>query len=155
MDSLREELIAEVDQPRYTDEDRDKAYGMLTFIAHLLTAKGNNVVIDATAHRKKYRVQARELMSSFFEVSVIAPIETCMEREGKRNGGEIMRELYEKAFERKATGKYFPGLGDVIGVDVPYERNNQAELEIDTSEIAPDLSADIILKGLIDSQGDF
>jgi adenylylsulfate kinase len=39
--------------------------------------------------------------------------------------------MYQKALMRKRTGQPVPGLGQVVGVDVPYEENPEAECVLD------------------------
>ena len=138
MDAIRKLFFPE---PKYTDDERGKAYAILAFMAEFLVKSGIDVAVDATAHRREYRDSARGCIEGFVEVFIEASIETCMEREGRRNDTRIVVEMYEKALERKRTGRKFPGLGEVIGVDVQYESSPDTELSIssetyDPSEIA-------------------
>ena len=47
-----------------------------------------------------------------------------------------MAGLYEKALQRKKTGRQFDGLGDVIGVDVEFELDPDAEMIIDNTSLS-------------------
>jgi len=48
--------------PRYTDEERDIVYASLAYMAKLLAEEGVNVIVDATANRRRYRDFARGLI---------------------------------------------------------------------------------------------
>jgi len=71
---------------------------------------------------------------------VRCPLPEAMRREAVRSsqaamGGHhkvyVMPGMYQKALERKHTGNPVPGLGQVVGVDVPYEENPEAECVLD------------------------
>lgn len=131
MDALRKNMIHD---PQYTDRERGRAYRMLAFMAEILVKMGNNVVIDATGHRREWRELARKRIPGFLEIFIDTPISLCIEREDKRGKGKVMSNLYRKALERKRTGKNIPGLGEVIGVDVQYERSDNPQLVIEPGE---------------------
>ena len=48
-------------------------------------------------------------------------------------------------FSSKATGQHFPGLGQVIGVDVPYEENPAAECVVDAEHLSVEGGRDVVL----------
>lgn len=121
--------------PQYTHEERDAAYRMFAEEARDLTEQGKNVVMDGAAYKVAYREYARRIITDFAEVHVKCALEVAMERESKREAGKVMAGLYAKALERKRTGKQFPGLGEVIGVDVPFEENPAAEFVIANDDI--------------------
>jgi len=127
MDEIRPVLTPE---KRYTEEERDYAYRALVLIAKFLTENGVNVIIDATAHRKKWRNMARELIPHFLEIYVKCPIDVSMERESKRKDNLVMSNLYGKALKRMKEGKKMDGLGQMIGIDVPYEESENPDLII-------------------------
>jgi adenylylsulfate kinase len=54
-----------------------------------------------------------------------------MQRESERPQGKVMADLYAKALKRRETGRDFPGLGQVVGVDVQFEKNPAAELRVE------------------------
>ena len=65
-----------------------------------------------------------------------------------------MAGLYAKALERRATGRQFPGLGQVIGVDVPFEENPQAECVVDAEHLDITQERDAVLTFLDDWLGE-
>lgn len=120
--------------PKYTHEERVKSYQLFAMEAALLSAQGQNVLMDGTAPRLHMRELARALIPCFAEVYLSCPLETAMEREASRPRGKVIADMYQKALERKRTGKVFPGLGEVIGVDTPFEENPLAECVIDARQ---------------------
>ncbi len=143
MDEIRKMLTP---QQKYTEEEREYAYRTLIIIAKFLTENGINVIIDATAHRKKWREMARELIPNFFEVYLKCPIEVCMKRECGRKGNLIVNDLYKKAMERKSKGMDDKSVGEVAGVDVPYEEPEKPDLVIDSQLLDEVESSKMILK---------
>lgn len=130
MDSLRRKIFP---NPRYTDEERDAAYRSFVVLGSMLSNVGKDVILDGTGHKKKWRDFARSECQKFVEIYVKCPIEVCMERETKRpdqNG--IRKKLYLDALERLKTGKSFAGLGNVPGVDEPFEEGT-SEIVVDSS----------------------
>ncbi len=125
MDALRKKLIP---NPTYTREERTKAYELFVkeALSHFLRGKG--VIMDGTAYKKSMRSIAREKMKDrFAEIYIKCSVETAIARESRRSKGLVMAELYKKALERKRTGRTFPGLGEVIGVDVEFEEDPLCE----------------------------
>ena len=141
MDSLRKRLIK---NPNYMEKERGTAYKKFAVMGILECKKGKNVIFDATAHKIKYRNYARRRIKNFIEVYAKCPLNACIRRETKRKGGKVMAGIYMKALERKSTGKNFAGLGNVIGIDVPYEENRHAEITIDSLKTTPAKAARII-----------
>jgi len=87
--------------PRYTEEERDIVYASLAYMGYLLADAGVNVIIDATANRRRYRDLARRLVPHFAEVHIRAPLPVCMEREAARNAEFSPKAIYKKA-DRKS-----------------------------------------------------
>ncbi|MGE4551676.1 MAG: adenylyl-sulfate kinase, partial [Desulfovibrionaceae bacterium] len=110
-----------------------RAYGLLAEEAAALARLGCGVVLDGTAHRKAWRDAARAKVAHFAEVHVACPLDTAMQREAARPQGHVMAGLYAKALERRRTGRECPGLGQVIGVDVPFEEDPAAECRVDNA----------------------
>lgn len=139
-------------EPTYSAEERKEAYRLFAEEGAMLADKGYFVVMDASAPRKEMRDRARNLIENFAEIHVDCSLETAMERESERPEGRVMADLYAKALERKRTGKDFPGLGQVIGVDVDFEKDRHAELSIENDHLALDEAVDqamnFILKNL-------
>lgn len=143
MDEIRKILTPD---PKYNEEERDHAYRALILIAKFLNDNGTNAIIDATAHRKIWRDLAREMIPNFFEVYINCPIDVCMKRESERKDNLIVNKLYEKALKRKSDGKEKGMVGEVIGVDVPYEEPEKPELIIDSQKLEPKECAEEILR---------
>ena len=130
MDAIRKQYVR---NPEYTDEERDFVYEKLVDFAEKGVKNNKNIIIDATAHKRLYREMARNKIKRFIEVMVTCPLSICIERESKREKGLVVAQMYRKALEREEKGTQFEDLGPVIGVDVPYEENPDAEIIIDNS----------------------
>lgn len=122
--------------PEYTEEERNKAYAMFVDEAAELCAEGNNVIMDGAAHRLAFRERARGRIERFAEILIRCEVEEAMQREASREGGRVMADLYAKALERKRTGRQFEGLGEVVGVDVPFEEDDRAECGFDNTRLS-------------------
>lgn len=122
-------------QPRYTEEERDIVYASLAYMAKLLSEAGVNVIVDATANRRRYRDFARELIPKFAEVFIRAPLEVCMAREAKRKAAFSPKGIYKKAAVERAA---------VPGVNVAYEEPLAPEIDIDTTRLSIEQSARFI-----------
>ncbi len=137
-------------KPAYTDKEREDAYRLFAREGAELAANGQLVIMDASAPKRSMRDLARSLIHHFAEIHIDCSLETAMKRESGRPEGLVMADLYAKALERKKTGKDFPGLGQVIGVDVAFEKDPGAELAIEnthlTLEEAVNMAMDYILK---------
>ena len=151
-------------KPRYTEEERDVVYNTLILMAKLLTENGVNVIIDATAHRSKWRDKARRDIKNFFEVYIECPLNICMEREANRKDDLVVSNLYKKALERferrekmdkkelihKECGKQLSPLGQMVGIDVPYEKSSAPDVTIKSVEVDADSAATVIIKKMKD-----
>jgi adenylylsulfate kinase len=133
-------------KPTYTAEERKVAYSLIAREAAELAAQGRGVILDATGHRLAVRQEARALTPRFAEVFVRCPLPEAMRREavrssqlstgmymggGHHRGYAVMPGMYFKALERRRTGQPVPGLGEVVGVDVPFEEDPLAECVLD------------------------
>jgi adenylylsulfate kinase len=136
---LSVEMVREVltPRPKYTEEERHVVYSALVFVSTMLARNDVNVIIDATANRRRYRDEARRRITRFAEIYLKCPLEVCMQREKgrKRRFGAPSR-IYAKA--RTGASKTVPGVG------VPYEIPLSAELTVDTSLLRPNQSAEQI-----------
>ena len=110
--------------PVYSEAEREIVYRALGCMAALLTGAGVPVIVDATAHRRRWRDLARAAIPCFAEVQLVCPPEVCRERERTRPPGHAPRGIYARAGTPGAT---------VPGVDVPYEPALAPELVIDTA----------------------
>ena len=133
----------------YTPGERDLAYDMFVEDARRLTVAGSNVLMDGTAHKQAMRAKARRTLTRFAEIHVDCALETAMERERKRPEGLIMAGLYENALERQRSGKEFPGLGQVVGVDVPFETDADAEMVLSTDELSVEDACEKVVQFII------
>ena len=143
LDEMRKYFIKE---PKFTDEERELVYSKFIDEGASRIAEGKNVVFDATAHKLKWRSEARSKIKNFIEVNIKCPLAVCIERESKRSEGLVLADLYRKALERKRTGKQFEGLGQVVGVDVPFEENENVEIKIDSEKIGSKEAASVIFE---------
>ena len=141
---LSVEMVREIltPKPAYTEEERRIVYGALVLVAKMLCQNGINVIIDATANRRRYRNAARRSIARFGEIYLKCSLKVCMERERKRKRrfGAPSR-IYAKA--RTGASKTVPGIG------VPYEVPLTPELEVNTSQLGPNQSAEQIVRFII------
>jgi adenylylsulfate kinase-like enzyme len=152
--------------PEYTAEERAQAYALIVREAVDLVAQGRGVIIDATAHRLAMRQEARAEIPRFAEVLVRCPLPEAMRREAMRavqqahHKGYVIPGMYQKALERRRTGLPVPGLGEVVGVDVQYEENPEAECILDALKPVEENARMVLnfldawLPGLPPEQGD-
>lgn len=124
-------------QPKYTEEERNIVYASLAYMAKVLTECGINVIVDATANRKRYRNLARQLIPNFAEIYVKCTLEICIARESTRVTEYSPKGIYKSAVEKSAT---------VPGINVPYEETNHPEVVIDSEKISPQEAAENIVK---------
>jgi adenylylsulfate kinase len=125
--------------PSYSEQERDIVYAFLAYAAKVLTECSVNVIIDATANRKRYRDLARQLIPRFIEVYVSCSLDTCKRREAHRIVEFTPRKIYEKSQAPEAA---------VPGVNVPYETTIDPELTIDSDRVGPTEAAEIIVQEL-------
>ena len=106
-------------------------------MAKVLTECGINVIVDATANRKRYRDLARQLIPNFAEIYVKCTLEICIERESTRVTNYSPKGIYKSAGAKSTT---------VPGINVPYEEPNNPEVVIDSEKIDPQEAAESIVK---------
>ncbi len=135
-------------QPTYSDAEREQAYVRFAEEAAALARSGKLVLLDATAPKRAMRDYARALIPRFAEIHIRCSLKTAMAREAARPEGLVMADLYAKALERQATGRQFPDLGQVIGVDVPFEENPAAECVVDAERLNIEQARDAVLEFL-------
>jgi adenylylsulfate kinase len=146
LDAIRKTYVQ---HPQYTDAERDFVYEKLADHAAERVQTGINVIIDATAHKRAYREKAREKIDRFIEVMVRCPLSICIERESRRKKGLVAAQMYQRALERKEKGTRFEDLGEVIGVDIPYEENPDAEIIVDSSKGSAPENANAVKDALL------
>lgn len=125
LDQIRRIITPE---PKYTEEERDIVYASLAYMGKILAEENKNVIIDATANRRRYRDLARQLIPNFAEVFIRAPLEVCMDREERRNAVFSPKDIYKKAGRKNAL---------VPGVNVAYEDPISPEIEVDAAVSSP------------------
>ncbi|MBG0789629.1 MAG: adenylyl-sulfate kinase [Desulfovibrionaceae bacterium] len=133
MDARRKAYFPE---PTYAPEEREAAYARFADEAAELVAGGRNVIMDGSAYRVSMRRYARERIPRFAEIFVRCGLDQAIRRESGRPEGLVMAGLYEKALRRRETGEPVEGLGEVIGVDVEFEMDEDAEFVIDNTHLA-------------------
>ncbi|MHC1700657.1 MAG: adenylyl-sulfate kinase [Humidesulfovibrio sp.] len=141
-------------KPAYTAEERKVAYSLIAHEAAELAAQGRGVILDATGHRLAVRQEARALIPRFAEVYVDCPLPEAMRREavrssqpslgGQHRGYAVTPGMYQKALMRRRTGVEVPGLGEVVGVDVPFEADPEAECVLDAMKPVPENAAQVL-----------
>ncbi|MBI4362597.1 MAG: adenylyl-sulfate kinase [Euryarchaeota archaeon] len=119
LDELRRLITPE---PRYTEEERDIVYRALAVLASLLSENGSNVMVDATAHRRRWRDLARSRVNQFAEVYTRCSLDVARGREKGRQAEHSPPDIYAQA----AQGAQVPG------ATVPYEEPRRPELLLDT-----------------------
>lgn len=123
MDEIRRIATPE---PTYSDSEREVLYRSLIFTAKVLTELGQDVIIDATGHKRVWRDLARGLINNFYEIYLKCPLEVCKGRERIRIDEFSPKDIYRKAEEG----------APVPGVVVPYEEPLNPELIIETDKIS-------------------
>jgi len=131
--------------PKYSPEERLAAYTLFAEEGARLSFLGYGVILDGAAPSPAMRNHARTLVPAFAEIHVKCSLPTAMHREASRPAGKVMADLYRKALDRQQTGRQYPGLGQVIGVDVPYEENLRAECTVNTDTLSPEQSTALVL----------
>ena len=138
---LSVEMVREVltPRPKYTEHEREVVYGALVLVSTILARNDVNVIIDATANRRRYRDQARRGIRRFAEIYLKCPLQICMERErGRKRRFGAPSDIYAKA--RTGASNTVPGVG------VPYEVPLSPELTVDTSQLRPKQSTEQITR---------
>jgi adenylylsulfate kinase len=130
-DQLREVLTP---QPTYDSEERAWFYQTLAYIAGLLVSNQVNTIVAATAHRREYRIRARDYLPDLIEIYVKCSLETCMERDQKG--------IYEKAISMEAV--------TVPGVQELFETPKSPAIILDTDRNSPQVCLTKILLHLAD-----
>ncbi len=102
-----------------------------SIVNDLMQKENFDIILVATiAPFKKIRQHSRQRIPNYHEIYISTPLEICKERDPKG--------LYEKV----AQGE----IKNFTGIDQPYERPTQPELELDTSDETVDQSTTKLLK---------
>jgi adenylyl-sulfate kinase len=105
----------------FSKEDRDENVRRVGFVCHLLAKHGTIAIAALVSPYRATRQRVRAQDGRFVEVHVKASLATCMKRD--------LKGLYRKALE--GTILNFTGIND------PYERPLQPEIEADTERDDP------------------
>ncbi len=119
----------------FSKEDRDANIERIGWVASRLTRAGVAVIVSAISPYAESRRKARALVEPygpFLEIHVATPLEECERRDVKG--------LYAKA--RAGEIPEFTGVSD------PYEEPASPELRLDTMQLAPGASVQLILAKL-------
>jgi adenylylsulfate kinase-like enzyme len=135
MDSIRKKIFP---NPTYSDEERDVAYRAFVVMGSLLSVNNVATLLDGTGHKRVWRQLAREQCPNFVEVYMKCRLEICIERESKRAGDKARQKLYRDALDRLKTGEKIGGLGNVPGINEPFEETPYPEIIIDSSDNSPE-----------------
>jgi bifunctional enzyme CysN/CysC len=115
----------------FTDTDRVENIRRVAEVARLMADAGLIVLVSFISPFRSERQMARELLpeGEFLEVFIDAPLEVVEARDRKG--------LYKKA--RRGEIKHFTGISS------PYEAPETPELHIDTTKLAPEDAAELIV----------
>jgi len=119
----------------FSKEDRDTNVERIGWVASRLTRHGAAVVVSAISPYAEARQRARALVEEFgpfVEIHVATPVEECERRDVKG--------LYARA--RAGEIPEFTGVSD------PYEEPESPELRLETLQLAPEDSVQLILEKL-------
>jgi adenylylsulfate kinase len=119
----------------FSKEDRDVNIERIGWVASRLTRHGAAVICAAISPYAEARGKARHMVEQygpFVEVFVKASVHECARRDVKG--------LYEKAFAGE--------IKDFTGVDDPYEEPQSPEIVVDTEELDPIASSQLVIARL-------
>jgi adenylylsulfate kinase len=118
----------------FSKEDRDTNILRIGFVAQLLTRNGVAAIVSAISPYREARAECRQMIGSFVEVHVYAPLEELVRRDAKG--------LYKKAMAGE--------IDNFTGVSDPYEPPENPELVVDTKRETVDQSVQKVLDVLRD-----
>ncbi len=128
MDELRRIVTP---QPSYSEEEREMVYRAIVYMTKMLSELNHNVIVDATANRRRWRDFARQNIPQFAEIYIKCSLDTCREREKVRiEAHSAPKDIYKKGLEGSP----------VPGVKVPYEEPLNPELTIETDRLSAENS---------------
>ena len=119
----------------FSESDRAENIRRISEVSKLFLNCGVITINCFVSPTKKMRQNAKKIIGkeNYYEIFINADLETCEKRDVKG--------LYKKA--RSGEIKNF------TGIDTEYEKPNNPSLEIDTSQLSPDQSIEIILKNIL------
>ena len=119
----------------FSEADRAENIRRISEVSKLFLNCGVITINCFVSPTKKMRQNAKKIIGkeNYYEIFINADIETCEKRDVKG--------LYKKA--RSGEIKNF------TGIDTEYEKPNNPNLEIDTTQLSIDQSIEIILKNIL------
>ncbi len=116
----------------FSREDRERHLRRVAHVCQLLARNGIVVLASFVSPYRSTREYARNTIGNFVEVYVKCSLETAMKRDPKG--------LYRKASQGK--------IGNMTGVQDPYETPTTPELTVETDTSTPESSARKVLNAL-------
>ena len=116
----------------FSKSERNEHIERVAYTTSLLQKSGSFVICSFVSPYRDSRLFAKGICDKFLEIYLSTPLEVCEKRDEKG--------LYKKA--RKGEIKNFTGISD------PYEAPENADLEVDTSQMKVEESVEKILKKL-------
>lgn len=115
-------------------DDREEHARRVSYVAKVLARNGVVAIVALISPYRRSRAEAEETIGAerFVEVYVRAPLTLCEQRDPKG--------LYAKA--RRGE------IGNMTGIQDPYEEPTEPDLVIDTSEGAPEECVEKLVSGL-------
>ena len=137
-DDLRKAMTP---NPTYSEEERERVYSTVVYIAKTLNENSVNVILDATGNLRKYRDLARRELQKMAIVYARCPLEVCIIRERKRRQSHNTPPvIYQKGLNGRST--------TVPGLNVPYEEPLDAKVVVDSGSMGASECADRIIAEL-------
>lgn len=130
--------------PTYSEDERERVYSTIIYIASIFNQNGINVIIDGTGNRRKFREFARRTLKKFALVYVRCPLEISIGREERRRirTSGAPSGIYAKAIDGRSK--------TVPGINVPYEEPTDAEVTVNSNSMGASECAEEILLSLWD-----
>ena len=119
----------------FSKEDRDTNIARIGWVASRLARAGAVVIVSAISPYEEMRRHARSLVEQhapFVEIHVATPLEECARRDPKG--------LYAAAFAGE--------IDEFTGVSAPYEEPLDPELRLQTTDLTPPESANVVIERL-------
>ena len=119
----------------FSESDRAENIRRISEVSKLFLNCGIITINCFVSPTKKMRQNAKKIIGkeNYYEIFINADLETCEKRDVKG--------LYNKA--RSGEIKNF------TGIDAEYEKPNNPNLEVDTTQLSLDQSIEIILKNIL------
>lgn len=117
----------------FSRPERDQHIRRVGYVASRIESHGAVVIASLISPFEESRQFVKGLCKNYFEVHVATPLEICESRDPKG--------LY-----KKARAGLLPSF---TGIDDPYEAPKSPHLKLNTDELSPEESAELILKNFL------